>query len=178
MMPVVRISDAALADLKLISKWLETDTPSKTVEKVVSKMMVDLGLERDEGEILREEGGVPGLSFTKVTKATIDGTELKNPKWNSVLIAVIEQVRKKIPSSEALSSHLQINGNEGRLEDHGYKFYPQLGISVQGQSAPDAWREVQRLAKKHSVSVRVGFQWRDNPKAEHPGQNGTLNVDP
>jgi hypothetical protein len=56
----------------------------------------------------------------------------------------------------------------------GYKFYPELGISVQGQSAMDAWKEVSRLAQKFRIPVEVRFQWRDNDKAQHPGKVGVI----
>jgi hypothetical protein len=45
---------------------------------------------------------------------------------------------------------------------------------VQGQSASDCWKEVDRLAKKWRIPVSVEFWWRQNPKAQHPGRTGVL----
>ncbi len=59
-------------------------------------------------------------------------------------------------------------------EDEGYRFFPELGISVQGQSAAEAWKEVDRLAKKWRIPVTVEFVWRQNPKAQNPGKAGVL----
>jgi hypothetical protein len=56
----------------------------------------------------------------------------------------------------------------------GYKLQPELGISIQGQSAMDAWKEVSRLAQKHRIPVEVRFQWRDNEKAQYPGKIGVI----
>ncbi|QDI78112.1 hypothetical protein R2C4_15915 [Leisingera aquaemixtae] len=71
---------------------------------------------------------------------------------------------------------LNINSKDREYEDQGYKFIPELGISVQGQSAPDAWREAARLAKKWNIEVWVDFVWRDNAKARHPGEHGLMRV--
>ncbi|MDA3933635.1 MAG: hypothetical protein PF630_04815 [Gammaproteobacteria bacterium] len=56
----------------------------------------------------------------------------------------------------------------------GYKYQPELGILIQGQSAKDAWKEVSRLAQKYCIPVEVRFQWRENVKAQHPGQVGMI----
>ena len=45
---------------------------------------------------------------------------------------------------------------------------------MQGKSAPDCWKEVDRLAKKWRIPVSVEFQWRQNPKAQFPGKTGVL----
>jgi hypothetical protein len=39
---------------------------------------------------------------------------------------------------------------------------------VQGQSASEAWKEVERLANKWRIAVTVEFSLRQNPKAQHP----------
>ena len=59
-------------------------------------------------------------------------------------------------------------------EKEGFKYHPALGISVQGQSAQDCWKEVDRLARKWRIPVTVEFRWRQNPKAQHPGKTGVL----
>ncbi|TIL65361.1 MAG: hypothetical protein E5Y77_22410 [Mesorhizobium sp.] len=45
---------------------------------------------------------------------------------------------------------------------------------LQGQSATDAWKEVDRLARKFGIPVGVRFQWRESPKAQHPGKIGLI----
>ena len=55
-----------------------------------------------------------------------------------------------------------------------YTYQSHLGISVQGQSAADAWKEVDRLAKKWRVPITVEFMWRQKSKAQYPGKNGLL----
>lgn len=182
MMPVIRISDAALVDLKSIATWEGTKTPSLTVEALVKEKMEALGLERDiadtTGDNLPDEDlefeDAPGLSFTRVVSASVNKTELRRANWARVLLSVISAVKDTGFDGPGLSKELQVPSRVGRFEDHGFTFHDDLGISVQGQSAGDAWREAQRLANKYSIPVTVRFQWRENPKAQHPGRTGVL----
>ena len=116
----------------------------------------------------------PRLTFTKPMKATINGKSIQNPNWASILHVVIAQVRAKGFEGEKLVRELSVPTKATSYEDDGYRFYPELGISVQGQSSADAWKEVDRLAKKWRIPVTVEFVWRQNPKAQHPGKAGVL----
>lgn len=184
MMPVIRVSDAAFLDLKTIATWHGSDTPSKAIDLLVRKEMERLDLERDEpqtgsnpelptGEPVVFEK-TPGLSFTRVISAKVDRRKIENPKWISILLATINVVKAKGLSSEQLSKELQIPSKVGPFEDSGFKYSRSLNISLQGQSAPDAWNETERLSKRYGIPVEVEFQWRENPKAQHPGRVGVL----
>lgn len=183
MMPVVRISDSVFSDLKLISKWYETDTPSETIDVVVREMMERLGLERhtEPAEMPTVPGTstlkfdvAPGLTFTKPLAASVNGKALQNPNWAGILLAVIAQVKEKGLSAEKLAGELLVPATPEMREEDGFRYYSSLGISVQGQSASDAWKETDRLAKKWRIPVVVEFQWRQNPRAQHPGRIGQL----
>lgn len=181
MMPVVRISDATLSSLKLISAWYETKTPAETLDRVVSEMMETLGLERDVDEAAVQQGDgpiefarAPGLSFTRVLYASVSGKVLDSPNWAGLLLQTIQAVKPKVGSAANLVKELQVPSRANHYEDDGFKYHAHLGISVQGQSATDAWKEVDRLARKWRIPVEVRFQWRENPKAQHPGQIGVM----
>ena len=181
MMPVIRISDATFVDLKSISTWLGTDTPSKTIEDLVREKMDALDLERDvKTEVTASDGEVsvfdrtPGLTFTRILSAAMNGKSLSKPNWAGLLIEMAKHVKAKGFVAERLATELQIPTNSEAYEEEGYRYYPELGISVQGQSAQDAWKEVSRLADKHRIPVEVEFQWRDNEKAQHPGRVGII----
>jgi hypothetical protein len=183
MMPVVRINDATFADLKSIATWLGTKTPSETIDRVVRDAMDQLGMERDnepEATTNRTSNGAiefenaPGLAFTKPLSASVNGKTVPNPRWSAILLTMIEQVKAKGFKGDSLVRELRIPSKTERYEEEGFKFHPHLGISVQGQSASDVWKEVDRLAKKWSIPVTVEFQWRHNPKAQYPGRFGVL----
>ncbi|BBU54065.1 hypothetical protein KU6B_03300 [Mameliella alba] len=183
MMPVVRINDATFADLSALKTWFGTKTPSETIDRIVREAMDQLGMERDDEphEALHESYAeamefptAPGLSFTKPINATVGGKSVQNPKWSSILLAVIAQVKGKGLGGDKLVNELHIPAKATEYDEEGYKYQPDLGISVQGQSANDAWKEIERIAQKWHIPVMVKFMWRQNPKAQYPGKMGVL----
>ena len=87
---------------------------------------------------------------------------------------MIAQMKAKGFEGDKLVRELAIPAKAEQYEEEGFKYHPDLGISVQGQSASDAWKEVDRLAKKWRIPVTVEFLWRQNPKAQYPGKTGVL----
>ena len=183
MMPVVRINDAAFANLSTLKTWYGTKTPSETIDHIVREAMEQLGIERDdEPEVVApatSDGAMqfdtaPGLAFTKPIAASINGKTLHSPRWSAILLTVIGQVRARGFEGENLVRELAVPAKAALYEYEGFKYHPDLGISVQGQSASDCWKEVERLAKKWQIPVTVEFWWRQNPKAQYPGKTGVL----
>ncbi len=183
MMPVIRLNDATFVDLKTISTWMGTMTPSETIDAIVREKMDALDLERDieiealgndnaEGDLVFEKA--PGLSFTRILSASVDSGKSEKINWAGLLMKVIGAVKAKGLSGEKLVTELQIPAKASEYELDGYKYQPELGISIQGQSAMDAWKESSRLAQKYHIPVEVRFQWRDNEKAQHPGKVGVI----
>jgi hypothetical protein len=183
MMPVIRVNDATFADLSALKTWFGSKTPSDTIDRIVQEAMDQLGIERDKepedtititNEGAMEFDSAPGLSFTKPLSASVGGKRILNPRWSSILISMITEVMTKGYEGKKLVSQLQVPARAERYEDDGFKYYPDLGISVQGQSASDAWKEIDRLANAFGVRVKVEFWWRRNPKAQFPGKTGIL----
>jgi hypothetical protein len=182
-MPVIRINDAAFVSLKSISTWWGTKTPAETLDRVIRETMERLGLEQEDegneavvttGDVMHFESP-PGLSFTKPLKVKINDKDLPNPRWSSILLTTIAAVKTKTGlEGEKLVRELGVPAKAERYEEDGFKFHQDLGISVQGQSASDAWKEVSRLAQRHRIPVLVEFWWRQNPKAQFPGKIGSL----
>lgn len=183
MMPVVRINDAAFSDIKTLSTWFGTKTPAETIDRIVREAMEQLGLERDDeadADVVTSSEGTmefkeaPGLAFTKPLSAKVNGKTIRSPRWSSILMTMIAEVKDKGFDGQKLVKALNIPAKVGKHEEEGFKHYPDLGISVQGQSAADAWKEVDRLAKEFGIPVTVEFWWRRNSKAQHPGRTGII----
>ncbi len=183
MMPVLRITDGTFADLSTLKTWLGTKTPSETIERIVQQAMEELGLERDDEPdtplAITSEGAMkfdtaPGLAFTKPLSASVQGKSIRSPRWSAILMAMIAHVKAKGFEGDKLVRELQIPAKAEQYQDEGFKFYSDLGISVQGQSASDAWKEIERIATKWGIPVTVEFWWRQNPKAQYPGRTGVL----
>jgi len=182
-MPVVRINDATFSDLKAIATWFGTKTPSETIDRIAREAMEQLGMERDDepetvptmtSTGVTEFESAPGLAFTKPLSASVNGTAIHSPRWSSILLTMIAQVRAKGFEGDRLVRELHVSSKAERCEEEGFKYHPDLSISIQGQSASDAWKEVDRLAKKWRIPVTVEFWWRQNPKAQYPGRTGVL----
>ena len=132
MMPVVRLNDATFVDLKSIATWIGTTTPSETILQLVREKMEALDLERDEpisetnthDHLLFEEA--PGLSFTKVLSAKVDGEQLPKPNWAGALHAVIGALKAKGISGQQLVDQLQVPVKTAEYDQEGYKFQPDL----------------------------------------------------
>jgi len=183
MMPVLRVSDATFADLSALKTWFGTKTPGDTIDRIVREAMEQLGMERDaetdEVVATTTTGAMrfdtaPGLSFTKPLSASINGKTVRSPRWSSILLTMIAQVKAKGVTGKDLVRELGVPAKAYEFGADGFTYHPDLGISVQGQSANDAWKEVDRLAKKWGIPVTVEFWWRQNPKAQHPGRTGLL----
>lgn len=180
MMPVVRLNDATFVDLKSVATWLEAKTPSEAIDRLVREKMAALGLERDAEPassagpkyLLHPEN----LTYTRLLAAHVKDQAVVRPNWAKILLAVISVLKAKGEglSSESLCLELQIPAKTGVYEKEGYRYYPSLDISIQGQSAADAWKETSRIAEKHRISVDVTFQWRDNEKALYPGKTARV----
>jgi hypothetical protein len=183
MMPVIRINDATFDNLGTLTRWFGAKTPGEAIDRIVRETMEELGIERDdepESVATKTIGGAiqfenaPGLTFTKPLTASVNGKSIQNPRWRGILLATIEQVKAKGFEGEKLVRELGIPAKAQKYEEEGFTYHSHLGISIQGQSAADAWKEIDRLAKKWSIPVTVEFWWRQNEKAAHPGRTGLL----
>ena len=195
-MPVIRLSDSTFERLSQIKTWMRTKTPDETVFMLVTRAMADLGIETDDSEpdpparLQPSEAGTrigsqwhfsacpDCLLFTKVQQARVDSDVIVPPNWAQVLIACIRRLAKAGVTGSALQAMLQIPSKLGRYEEEGYRFFPDLGLSIQGQSASDAGAEACRLATVGGFPLELTFVWRNNERALHPGQAATLSIQP
>jgi hypothetical protein len=94
----------------------------------------------------------------------VNGKKIHHPRWSVILLTTIAQVKAKGFEGEKLVEELDIPAKSEAYEEDGFRYHPDLGISVQGQSASEAWKEVDRLAKKWRIPATVEFWWRKNPR--------------
>lgn len=96
--------------------------------------------------------------------------------WNPLMHVVIRMAAKTGVPLEDLSNDVLVNNVVGRKEVDGYKFLPDVGLSVQGQDANGAWRAIYHLANKFKFPLEVTFMWKHNSKATFPGVMGSFTV--
>lgn len=119
---------------------------------------------------------LPRLTHTKLIDATIDGNRLAKPNWNSLLDEMLRQVMKRVDSFDELHRICPVNMIEGRKEDEGYGYLPDIDVSVQGQDSNGACRAVVTAAQTLGMNLDIGFMWRLKESAAYPGERGRIRV--
>lgn len=116
----------------------------------------------------------PGdLTHTKILEGWVDNDNVRS--WNHLVYAVHKYALKYYGSFEALKKETHSNILKGSLTERGYRYYPNIGISIQGEDSYDSWEKALYLARKIKVSrIEVVFEWRNKKGALHPGQKGRL----
>jgi hypothetical protein len=181
----IEISDATY--LRLKERMRATDTTESVIAKLideaegrsrnaeparslsVEKVTKIRGKRRSDLEFINKDA--PELTHAKLLLAYVDGVEVKPTKWNQLLLTAIGKAVKEDGKS-AISGMSGIH--VGKRSDSGYKFFPDLEISVQGQDANDAWRITTDLAKKRGWLVEALCEWRDKEGASYRGQSAIL----
>ena len=162
--------------------WSTFKTNPQAIDDIGRKNLNDFEIKRDavgrpemvsNYEIMTFDRA-PGLSFTRLTAAKVGGIPVRKLNWVNLLVDVIVSLKKKGLDVPKLCAELQVPTKPFEHSDTGFVYYPELGISIQGQSAQDVWKEVHRIASKWAIPVEAEFQWRQNEKAQHPGRSGVL----
>ena len=94
--------------------------------------------------------------------------------WNDLLRIAHIHAFKKAGGFEELRKLTRAQIRKGAYSDEGYRFVPEIGVSIQGVDAGHAWEYTLRLAIHLKVPVKAEIEWRHNDKAAHPGERGFM----
>lgn len=117
---------------------------------------------------------LPDLTHTKILSARIDGIQLPKITWNGLLLDLVRRTRDRLTNGEKPNRLIIVNFVPGRKEDEGYKFLPDVGLSIQGQDANNAARGACHIARQLGLSIEVEFLWRAKEGAAHPGETAII----
>ena len=117
----------------------------------------------------------PNLFHTRV-RGTFDSAAFST--WNDLVRIAHIRAFEKAGSFEALKTITHAQIQNGSHSENGYRFVPEIGISIQGVDANHAWPYSLRLAQFVNVPARALIEWRHNPKAFRPGATGILEWTP
>ncbi len=117
----------------------------------------------------------PNLFHTRV-RGTFGSAAFST--WNDLVRIAHIQAFEKAGSFEALKNVTHAQVQKGNYSENGYRFVPEIGISIQGVDANHAWLYSLKLAQFASASLRAAIEWRHNPKAFRPGAAGILEWSP
>jgi hypothetical protein len=118
----------------------------------------------------------PNLQHTKVIRARFDGREARN--WNDLVTLAHRRAMEILRNVDRLKSCTQSNIVTGSKTENGFRYLPDIDLSIQYVDANQAWKNILFLAKQLRVSVHVTFAWRNKKGAAHPGMRGVINWDP
>ena len=113
----------------------------------------------------------PSLFHTRV-RGEFAATPFSN--WNDLLRIAHIHAFKQAGAFEDLRKMTRAQIRKGAYADEGYRFVPEIGVSIQGVDAGHAWEYALRLAIHLKVPVQAEIEWRHKDKAAHPGERGIM----
>jgi hypothetical protein len=118
----------------------------------------------------------PDLTHTKILSIKIGGSLLNKGTWNGLLFELVRRAKPHFSNSADAQRLILVNFVHGKKEDEGYRFIPEVGLSVQGQDANSAWKGAFHIARQLGIPIEVEFLWRDKEGAAFPGVTGHLSA--
>jgi len=180
---VREIADATFERLKAHAEPL-VDTIDSVINRALDALEERSGTEPHSlapGRIRQfNPAAPPGLAHTTVRSIELCGRILKPQEtyWNTLLIVALREAKSRGTETDELQRLVLGNCLVGRKEDEGYRFYKDLGLSIQGQDSNAAWRATYHVANKLGLSLKLIFAWQDNLKSAFPGATGMFVVEP
>lgn len=113
----------------------------------------------------------PSLLHTRV-RGEFSSTSFSN--WNDLVRIAHVHAFKAAGGFDELRKMTRAQVRKGAYSDEGYRFVPEIGVSIQGVDAGHAWEYALRLAIHLKLPLKAEIEWRHNDKAAHPGERGTL----
>lgn len=168
--PLVDTHDTVIA--RLLDLWEETKGNQPKLIKPGEPIKT-----LDDGLMIFSPVNLPSLGFTTPKQIIIDGVPLpkEDTYWNSMLNLAIRRVHAKGMDARSILAMLSVaNAALGPKSDNGYKFLPDVGISVQGQDSNGAFRQAYQLAVLNGLKGEVFFNWQNNGKAAYPNARGYI----
>lgn len=126
-----------------------------------------------DGRLL-DPAAPPNLRHAKMVAASIDGRALAKPTWNGLMEEAARIAKKRAQGSDDLRRLIIVPFVSGRKEDDGYKFLPDIDLSVQRQDSNSAWKAAFHVAKQLRLSIDASLVWRHKKDAAFPGEAARL----
>jgi hypothetical protein len=177
MVPQVTLEASTIERMKAYAEPLVDNFDTVILKGLDALDILKAKNEEKPAERVLNPAAPPNLAFTTVKSIIFAGKRFGAAEtyWNPLLHAVIRESLKHL-TKEQMRNLLTCNYVAGKKEDHGYKYLNDVGISVQGADANNAWKAIYNILKAIKVPVEVTFVWQDNPKAVSPGATAKLNV--
>lgn len=180
--PVIRLPQKTFERLQKYAIPL-TDTPASVIER-----LLDAYEEKDAAEpvVASKKNGIkdsieemvfsgtdmPDLHHTRILDGKFGREGFK--KWND-LVAIAHIVSlKDLGSFEAVSKITHSNIDRGERKDKGFKYLPDVDISIQNVDANLAWKHACYLARELGVAIKAEIEWSGKKNAAYPLKKAVL----
>ncbi|MBA4013262.1 MAG: hypothetical protein C0481_15460 [Phenylobacterium sp.] len=118
----------------------------------------------------------PNLHHTTPKLIKLNGkTFPKNETyWNYLMYACAREAAKQGLTADQVLALMVVPAVAGKKDDNGYKFLPEVGVSIQGQDANGAWKQAHKFAEALDFKLEVEFTWQNVEKAAMPNVTGSF----
>jgi hypothetical protein len=175
----ISLSDDAFAKLQRLARPF-VDTPESVIASLADEELKRREMTPNPGrgadaQILRlDPDRHESLTHARLLSATVDGRALHRPKWNTLLDHLHSLGYKRLGSYDALRKVTGAHMKQGKHEENGFHYLPEVDLSVQGVDSNLAWDHSLGLARHLRIPIQVRFEWRDKDGAARPGQMAQL----
>jgi len=193
MSPLIQISDEVYKKLKERAKSPQ-DTPSDIIASLLgiqnkvedppaeqrlaeSSVPEILPEEEHYDETLKLDPDTPeDLYFTTIIQGHFENKKIAT--WNELIDTAHIVAVEKIETYDALKKLTNSDIVMGAYNENGFRPIPSIGISIQGDSPNQAWKNALHIARKLKVTVEILFEWERKFTAARPGSRGVLSYTP
>jgi len=182
MSQVIRISEATYKRLELLAVGF--DTPGNVIDRLLDFYSKHEATKSDEmlqspkakysDEILTLDPDNPeDLTHTKIIRAQFGDSYVKT--WMRLVVTAHKYALEHVGTFSKLQEMSLSNITEGPFTENGYRYFPEVGISIQGENANNSWRNALHIAREINIPlIEIVFQWRSNKKSVRPRQKARL----
>jgi hypothetical protein len=138
--------------------------------------------QRQEQLLAFEAEAPPRLTHSELLDATVDGEPVRDKTWNGALRAAVSAAarvaRSPAERRKLFTKVRAVKWEPGNREgEKGYKYLPDVDISLQGRDADKVWEGMLGIAKELGFPIAVEFRWPHKEGVPYPGQTGRLAFD-
>jgi hypothetical protein len=122
---------------------------------------------------------VPNLAFTNITSVIIAAKPTlgaESLSWRGLMLNLIREILRRGADVATVSELLGHGVFIGKRRRYGFRYVPDLGLSIQNRDANGTWRRCHELAEHFFLDVAVEWIWANDQRAAFPNRKGQLKV--
>ena len=106
----------------------------------------------DEETLLNKD-----LRNSNIKECKINGISNNSNKYNKLLLFLYSDMEKQV-----IKDHSILNNSEEEINERGYKYYENLGLSIQGADAKTTLKEIINISKIKNCEIELKIRLNNN----------------